>query len=158
MQSLSPTEIAFEPSTTVPPRCGQQKTRRGSPSRLLRHFLSMAAPYILCSKLSIFSSGSACTVAEVPGEEIQRGQRDALRLLHVERPAGPALAHGPFADRPLATEHVPSPGAGRAAVPAQRLHRLLHPPPRMELALVQVGLAPSTGHAQDRQRPERVQL
>jgi hypothetical protein len=39
---------------------------------------------MLCSKFSIISSCSARPVAEVPGEEVQRSQRDALRLLHVE--------------------------------------------------------------------------
>jgi hypothetical protein len=33
-----------------------------------------------------------------------------------------------------------------------------YPPPRVELALVEVGLAPGARDAQDRQRPERVEL
>ena len=145
LQSLSP---GRDPCRTIPPNLeprsatgpslspagrGQQNTRRGSPGGFSRHSLSLAKPYILYSNLSIISSGSACTITEVPREEVQRGQRDALSLLHVERPAAPALAHRPFAHRPLAAKHVPCPGADRASVPAQRLHRLLHASPRMEL-------------------------
>jgi hypothetical protein len=33
----------------------------------------------------------------------------------------------------------------------------VHATPSVELAIVEIGLAPGPGHAQDRQRPERVE-
>jgi hypothetical protein len=74
----------------------------------------------------------------VPREEVQRGQRDALRLLHVERPAAPALPHGPLADRPLATEHVPRPRAAAICLwgrTRQKKQRRLGQIPSRELSL-----------------------
>ena len=43
-------------------------------------------------------------------------------------------------------------------MPAQHQHRLVHAASSMELTLVEVRLAPGAGDAQDRQRPERIEL
>jgi hypothetical protein len=43
-------------------------------------------------------------------------------------------------------------------MPPNAPHRLVHATAREKLSLAQVRLAPGAGHAQDRQRPERIEL
>jgi hypothetical protein len=84
--------------------------------------------------------------------------QNALRLLLPHQSTTPPLPDRPLAHAPLQADDVPDAGARRAGQPAQRLERVVHPPPRVELALVELRLAPSGRHPQDRDRPERVEV
>ena len=75
-------------------------------------------------------------------EHPERGNHNSLRLLLPHRPPAPAHAEGRFAHAQLYANHVPHARARRAGDTAQRLHRLVHPSPSMQLALVEVRLAP----------------
>jgi len=85
----------------------------------------------------------------------QGRDQDALSLLLAHRPAAPALPDRPLAHAPLQPDHVPDAAPRRAADPAQRLHRLVHPAPGIELPLVQIRLSPGARHPQDGHQDRR---
>ena len=88
----------------------------------------------------------------------QRRNQDPLRLFLSHRLSAPSLAEGPLAHAPLQADHVPHTGAGRAEDATQRLHRLVHAAPSMELVVVQIRVATPSRNPEDRQRPERVEV
>jgi hypothetical protein len=59
---------------------------------------------------------------------------------------------------PLQADHVPHTGAGRAGDATQRLHRLVHAAPIMELVVVQIRVATPSRNPEDRQGPQGVEV
>ncbi len=73
--------------------------------------------------------------------------------------AWPLKGKRPRANAPLLQANdAPNAGAPGAGQPAQHLKRVVHPPPRVDLALVGLRLAAAPWHPKDRRRPEQVEV
>jgi hypothetical protein len=107
------------------------------------------------------AQGRTCIFHEaglVRRQHPERRDENSLGLLLAHRSSAPALPHRPLAHAPLQPDHVPYAASRRAADATQRGHRSVHLTACVKLPLVQFRLAPRARHAQDRQRPERVEL
>jgi hypothetical protein len=80
-----------------------------------------------------------------PRQHPQRRHQDPLRLLHPHRPAAPALAQRPLADRALQPDDVPHAAAGGAAEAAEGIERLADTAAGVDLRVGEIAGPPPPG-------------